>query len=494
MNTQVANSNAARAKVLSGNMAVSEIRNAHQALNLYGRKSPLSKVEAASLKRLVELHAFREEWDRVVDLASKSIVVGLRPQDEITLYRLWIEGLNEDLDIEGLTELGKHLLGRRQDKVEYLALAALAFVYSGKNNAVRSAVGQLYRMEAGGVVVEEILATVKCESLNREERLMGLRELASTLGESDAGYFSYRRFLGYAFENNALSTAAAAVKTLHKKYPESPDAYIVSALVDVNEGRWTSAQKSLDVVLANNPANTDAVLMKARCLEMTKKFEEARYFLLRNSARFAQGDYEFHIQIGMLEKRMWESMRNEVMLRDSASQHLKLALEAAHVYQFPTAPIQAALTDIGAIAVDSEPAQQRYWLLKLTPKYLASMLDHEGFQLRCPREVQMGDVIFFGAEGRGSKSIHSVSGFFRAQAQPVPDFIMGLTVRLGSAVVFENDVEVGLSNGVYEARDTFGIENFSKNGTARFYELDAAIADDIVTEVENMSVRLSRAM
>jgi hypothetical protein len=481
------------AKSVSKGALASEISLAHQSLNLYGRNKALSRKEVVTLRRLMDLHAFREEWDRIVDLASRSIVVGLRLEDEITMYRMWAEGLKEDFDVEGLTELGRHLVARREERPEYLAVGVLCFSYAGKANAVKAGLGQLYRMETTSPVIEEVLAIVKCDAARREERMMGLHDLARTLKDSDCGYLGYRRFLNYALENNALSTATATIKSLNKRFPESPDAYMTSALLDINAGEWESAIAALRVVLTHNPSHTEAILLMSRCLEMVGKVSDARFFLLQHAQLFAQGDYEFHIQMGMLEKRMSDRETKNDMLTSSASAHLKVALQAAQVYGFPVAPIQSALVDLGAVSTPQEPPRQGYWLLNLEAKPLAELLERQDFQLRCPREMKMGDVVFFSAKGRSAKPVHAVSGFFRVQSKPTTDVKFGLTVRMGNAVVFENDVSISREDGVFSAIDAHGLENFSDKHFARFFEIDASIADTIVSEVENMRVRMARA-
>jgi tetratricopeptide (TPR) repeat protein len=486
-------SNSVAASASKGILA-SEISSAHQALNLYGRSKSLSQKEVHTLKRLMELHAYREEWDRVVDIASRGIVVGLPPTDEITMYRIWVEGLKEDFDVEGLTELGRHLVARRDENAEYLAVGVLAFVYAGKVNAVKAGIGHLYRMDATSPVVEEVLAIVKCEAAHREERMMGLRDLAHALKDSDCGYLAYRRFLEYALENNALATASATIKSLNKRFPESPDAYMISALLDINAGEWNSAMDALRVVIAHNPSHTEAILMMARCLEMTGRVSDARFYLLQQAPLFAQGDYEFHIQLGMLEKRLSEGEKTNDMLTSSAAAHLKVALQASRVYGFPAAPIQSALVDLGAVAKSAEAPRQRYWLLNLDAKPLAELLEMQDFQLRCPRDVQMGDVVFFAAKGRSANPVHAVSGFFKVHSKPMVDAKLGLTVLTKNAVVFEHDVTISRENGVFPTPDAHGLENFSEKHFARFFELDSSVADHIVTEVENMHVHMARAV
>ncbi len=493
MNANRQEANVMDAKRVNSGLLASQVTEAHQVLNMFGRNKAFTVKEFGQLVRLVELHAFREEWDRIVDIASQSIVVGLRWDAELTMYRMWIEGLKEDLDTDGLVDLGRHLLSRRRDRTEYLALATLAFTYAGRPNAVRSAIGSLYRMEAGGDVVDEVLAIVKCEAIDREERMMGLRELASTLKDSSCGYLAYRRFLDYAFENNALYTASATLKSLNKKFPDAPDAYMVSALLAVNDGEWESAMDALRVVIANNPGQSEALLMMSRCLEMIGKVSQARDFLLQNAHHFVRGDYEFSVQLGLIEKRLCcEDSDGE--MRDSAAAHLKVALAAAHSYGFPTAPILSALEDIQAATAAPQAPRQRYWLLNVEPKTLAAILDRDELQLRCPESIQMGDVIFLSAEGRNSaKGQHAVSGFFTARSTPTADPSLGLTVRTAQAVVFEHDVEVSSESGIFAARDLHGLENFSNRNMARYFELDSSVADSIVNAVEGMQVRMARA-
>jgi hypothetical protein len=471
-----------------------EIRLKHHALNLYGRVKGLGRREIGELSRLIDLHACREEWDRVVDLASRAVVLGLSGQDEAAMYRIWIEALNEDLDTEGLAELGRHLLARRDESSQYLALGALSFLYAGKKRAVSSTVGQLYRAEAKGGVVDEVLAIVKCESMHREERMMGLRLLSATLKESGTGYLAYRRFLHYAWESDALSTAAATLKSMAKRFPESADAHFVSALIDIQEGQWPSAISALRAVLARTPENVEAVLMMSRCLEMTGRHSEARFALLNNAHLFSQGEYEFHVQLGMLEKKIAESKKSEKMMRESAIHHLKTALRAAPLYGLPEAPIRSVLVDMGALSSEPEAPRQRYWLLSVGPKPLAALLEREDFQMRSSANMQVGDVVFFSAEGRGVPGTHAISGFFKVRSEPIQDPALGLTVRTGNAVVFERDVTISQRDGIFAERDAYGLDNFSTESQAKFYEVDASIADSVISKVEGMRVHMAIAV
>jgi hypothetical protein len=473
-------------KQKSAGTMTKEIRSLHASLNLYGRQKTLSASEAEDLKRLLELHACREEWDRVVDLASQGIVLGGRVANETWFYRAWIEGLKEDLDVEGLSNLGRHLIARRTERVEYLALAVHAFTYAGQPAVVRSALQQLYRTEAGGQEVQDAFAVSRLESISREERMLGLRILASGLKTPCCGYFSYRAFLSYAFENGALATAASTLKSINGKFPESPEPYFVSALLSVNEGKWIEAIASLDIVLRQNCTHGDAILLKSRCMDMIGETAQSRFFLLENASNFVHGDYEFNVQLGLMERDLFRLSPSDSMLRASASSHLMMALKAARAYGFAEAPITAALKDLGvSFGKEDTDHAQKYWLMSLDAKLLVQVLESGDFHLRCPPIVKKNDVIFFAAEDRKlERGAIGVSGFLKVVSSATSDAALGFTAHVANAVVFENDITVAQDGGIYRAVDGFGQENFAKISVARFFEVDESIADEIVSKVD----------
>jgi hypothetical protein len=482
------------AKRVSGREMNQELQELHRSLNLYGRQKSLSVADTRNLKSLLELHAFREEWDRVVDLASQGIVLGVSRADEIWLYRAWLEGLKEDLDVEGLSSLGQHLIARRDERIDYLALAVHAFVYAGKPSIVKSALQQLYRMEADSSVVRDAFAVARLESVSRDERMMGLRGLASGLKKPCCGYFSYHSFLSYAFENDALATVASALKSINGKYPRCPEPHFVAALLAINEGKWQEGIACLDSILAQNSTHADALILKARCLDMVGKTEEGRQLLMQNASLFPKGDYELNVQLGLMERDLFQKATHDAMMHAAAVSHLSTAQKAAQAYGFSESAIVSALEELGARKSEMTPrGEQHYWLLTIEPKLLVQVLESEKFHLHCPSAVKKDDIIFFSAEGRQiDRSMRSVSGFMRANSSSKTDEELGATVQVCTPVVFEKDVEFKAQAGLYPMVDAFGQENCSKTGLMRYFEIEQNLVDDIVSQVESAHLQLRR--
>jgi len=334
--------------------------------------------------------------------------------------------------------------------------------------------------------VQDAFAVSRLESISREERIMGLRILASGLKSPCCGYFSYRAFLNYAFENGALATAASALKSINGKFPESPEPYFVSALLSVNEGEWAEAIASLDIVLLQNSAHADAILLKSRCMDMIGETAQARFFLLENAPSFVHGDYEFNVQLGLMERDLFRLSPSDSMLRASASSHLMMALKAARAYGFAESPLTASLRELGvSIGKEDTGYAQKYWLMSLDAKLLVQILESGDFHLRCPSHVKKNDVIFFAAENRKcERGSLAISGFLKVVSSATSDASLGFTAHVANPVVFENDIYLSNDGGIYRSFDGFGQENFANTGVARFFEVEESVADGIVSNVD----------
>jgi hypothetical protein len=136
----------------------------HKTLDLRGRQWPLGQEESRQVLELTELYAFREEWVRVVEIASRATALGCARASQPALYRIWIRALKELGDTAALGNLASHFLVRRSESQAFAALALLALTYAGRSWTARAVFNQLARLESSDALVLECLSLYRREN------------------------------------------------------------------------------------------------------------------------------------------------------------------------------------------------------------------------------------------------------------------------------------------------------------------------------------------
>lgn len=449
----------------------------------------LSKNEVRSLLQVFDILSFQEDWSRIVDLASRAVVIGVGVNAELRLYRAWIEGLKHNHDVGNLQVLAKHLLAKRYESEDFVALSSLACSYSGRNQYSKVLARHLSRAKRHSFYAIEACAVEKCESLSKQERASGLRLFDALVSRCD-WYFSLLNFYSYALENESFHTASNLLQRMSSLFPACTEPHWVAARVAMEQEEWFVAMTSLEAILQINPLSEEAVLAYSSCLESAGDLMAATEFLERHAQLFSQQDFDFNIACGNVKKRIF-ARYNAPESRREAIAHYGRALAATKKLKMSSAFIHLELHDLHAGVGEERIAsrgnasnQQNYWLLSIDDNCARGLFNQESALIRSPQGVSQNDVVFV---ARHSSRGDQVECLYKVSSAVVPDSQLGQVVRIDKPKFFESAITVEPSTEMQQAFDSSGCQNFSEFYYARVFKLDIETASKLVKQAETQN-------
>ncbi len=478
------------------------IRALEKTIGFESRTQTLRREEIESLLRLIELRAWKEDWDGVIENSSWGVWEGCGTNAQVKFYRAWLEGLKATNNVEGLEQVALHLLRQREEAIEFLALALMALSWAGRKSYARVIHHRLHTGQSRNVVVLEALAIALCEQLSSKQRTTGVKLLQRLVHSGNVSYFCHRTYVGYALENDCHVEAADAYTHLQERFPRCPEPYWGAAAVAMEEEKWGEAALILQELLSDNPDSTDALIALARCFELTGDLLAARDLLVSNRQLFHSADYDFNVTLGMMNKKLHDryGMAN---YRNYAVEHLAKALLVASRLGLPESSLHLALRELGAEASGEKlkadlrehtknetPVESRFWILVADEVLLRGMLKKGSFLVNAPKDLEENHLVFIALhsshEQTDSLEKSRILGLFKASSPGIPDAQFGRVVKLSGLKVFDAPVDFEMTKGTdfSLATDSSGSENFSMNGMARFVSVHSEAASRVVHLLE----------
>ncbi|MEY4066015.1 MAG: hypothetical protein RIR26_2223, partial [Pseudomonadota bacterium] len=370
-----------------------------------------SAGELASTLKCCELLFWKGAWDKVEDLASRTIATGCGLRGTLRLYRFWIESLRADYNFIGLKSLGKHLLSLRHSTNGFLPLSVLALSYTGERRfsgkILRSAWNQT---KAKSIALVEAFSVYHAESPQRVRREKGLQYLQALNVKNKSNYFLARNYLVYALENDYLEEASRAFELVHDRFPRCPEPFWGAARLAVAQGHWSEAARVLQELVADHPDNVDALIALAGCFEKTGDLLASRDILLSSGELFYKSDYDYAATLGTVSKKLFERYgMNEY--REEAIRAYSQAITAAEKLGLSEAPLRVALNEIGGhSSLLTESAGQKWksrqesttaenisspraWILSVDDHDVVNFRRHTNLLMRSPGVVRKGDIV-----------------------------------------------------------------------------------------------------
>jgi hypothetical protein len=478
-----------------------------------GRRGPYTREELETTARLVELLSFREDWVKVAEVASRAIVLGCGPRASLRFYRAWLEALRGTQDVEGLQALARHLLLRRAESDDYLALACMALAHAGRRaygkvlyarlaaKAPRHPRNQNPVKEASATRADPIARTGRkterrnsalaweaiavwlCEAPKPEERLKGVDLLARLCAARKQRYFTLRNYLSYSLEADELEHASAAYNAMHDRFPFAPDPYLAAARISMSENDYAAASVALQELLADNPRHPDAILALASCLERTGDLLAARDILASGADLFDADDYDFNATSGVINKKLHERY-GMAAHRASAIRQLSMALRAAGRMGLPQASLHTALFELEAgvgeqaLRSSSVKESETVWMLTVEDDLADKLVSAGEVILRAPGDATVGRTILLTRPNPRVDGVEMITAVLETTSPVVPDTRYGRAIAARVVKTLSVPLEVELHDVRYPLRDAWGCENFAEGKFARFYELpmDEAMA------------------
>jgi len=454
-----------------------------------GIKAPYTKDELELTSTLVEFLAFREDWQKVAEMASRTIVRGCGPKARVRFYRAWLEALRALDDVEGLQSLGRHMLLLRHEGADYVALACLALTHAGRRAYARTLYGHLVKnVEKKSVLVWEAMAQWLAESPSAKERAKGVEMFALQCSRAPS-YFSLRSYLIASLDADSLEHAASAYNFIHEEFPLAPEPYLASARLAMSENDFTAASVTLQQLLADNPRNVEGLLALSHCFEKSGDLLAARDLLSSNEALFDCDDVDFNSTLGIVDKKLHERY-GMAGHHQSAVRHLSVALRACEKMQLPQGAVHAALLALGAgvgeqIVAGASGHDETLWMLAADESVGNDLMERKDVILRAPQGVTRGQLILLTRPNPRMQGVELVCAVFEVTSPLVPDREFGWAVSARLVKTLSSPLEVELHDVRYPHRDGWGCENFARDHYARFYELPLAEASELLTLVEH---------
>lgn len=469
-----------------------------------GATKPYSKEELELILAYVELLAFKEQWSRIAEVASRAIVQGAGPNARTRLYRAWAEALRADADVEGLQKLARHLLAMRHESsahaADCVALACMAFTWAGRRAYGRACYVYVQRSlrsrgQPSSALKWEAVATWLSEAPALEERLKGVELFSRLCAVRRGRYFTLRNYLSYSLESDELEHAATAYNAMNEQFPLAPEPYLASARVSMAEGNWADAAKALQELLADNPQHTEGLLGLAQCFERMGDLVAARDLLTSGQELFETDDPDFNATLGTVNRKLFERYKME-SYRRAAVRQLSVALRGASRLNISEAPLHTALLSLDAGVGERVVESQRFtssahtndeatvWMLAAEAALGDALVKAGEVVLRAPEAAAPGQWIFLTRPHPRLDGVELISAVFEITSPVVPDARYGRAVSARLVKPMAVPIEVELHDVRYPAVDGWGCENFANTREARFYSLPIGFAPDLLAHVE----------
>jgi tetratricopeptide (TPR) repeat protein len=245
------------------------------------------KTSRSALYELLEVYACQEEWAKVVNIASRAVLHLDALDERIPFYLMWMFGLKEQYNFEDMVELGKHLLRVNKKDKNYMALAMMNFHFAGFRKTATLLFYKLLKVYKQDVLLKEAFGYYLSDEEDKKKRFKGIVLLKQLCESEESSYFTWRNFLNVLNENDFLGVAAEFYHKMHDRFPYAPEPYFVSSLIAMDEGDWSEGIRMLRQLLKDNPKNTEALLVLAKCHELAGEQDAADELL--NQDEIAMG-------------------------------------------------------------------------------------------------------------------------------------------------------------------------------------------------------------
>ena len=229
-------------------------------------KKPMSKAKDYLIKSL-ECHAFLNDWEKVVDISSKAVFRMNSFQKRSEFYYMWMTGLLELSDINGLKCLSEHKKNFIKEE-EAIALSEITKHFiSGFQNINHLGTQNLSEKKT---LTGELKSYMFIYAKPLKDKKQGLSLFNGISFIAPMNYFRVRNFLRAYSDNDFTKQMSELYNYMSKNFPFSPEPYIASALISAKKKDWKSASKLFFQLASDNPKEesyknlTQFFLMKSR--------------------------------------------------------------------------------------------------------------------------------------------------------------------------------------------------------------------------------------
>ncbi len=476
------------------------IQELKETLNFENSSRALTQQEVLNALELVRLASLKEDWSTVVLASSHGVNSGCGKNACLFFYRSWIEALRKTHELEKVQLLALHLMRFRNEFAEFVPLALMALSYCGRRDYARRIARAIQKDPMARTALGcESIATFLAEGRARSGRAWAVSTLGKMAHKFKKNYFLNLNYLEYALENGFMTEASDAFNNIHESFPQCAEPYWGAARLAMRSDNWGEAASCVQEILADNPENTNALLVVSKCMEKSGDLLAARDLLTSSRECFDDYEYEFNVSLGLINSKLF-SRYKMTQYRDASIRHLSRALKAAPVLGVSAATLHLALRDlnagVGEQSFKSKISKEemratgksgdKYWMLTLDDAALRGIVSKDSLLLRCPENVQKGDVVFlsrFSSTQIDSKI--KIVGLLKATSDTIPDPEYRCAAQFGEIKIFEKDSQIDLMTELtFPATDAWGCRNFSTSGEAFYSELTQESATRVIDYLE----------
>ena len=354
-------------------------------------------------RRLLLIRAWSGDWDGVARDASSTLLWAQGKGARVWLYRAWLEALRSQDDLEGLTDLARHLLGSWGGAEAHGELALGCLSLAGKLGLARKLLGELEpRPRWGRALALEMRATFYSQCKEPGLRARGVARLGRLWKAGLRNhYFPSRNVLLCSLENGAHRLAAQVYATLGEEIPCAPEPLWQEVLAALFDEQVPVAISLLERRVFSCPMDTDAGVTLAQCLYAEGHHGDALEVL----GHLPPGDMDQEILLGMCNLHQWQTTGSEES-RESARSALLAARDSSEALGVSSSAVVAALRLLDGPGPLSTTRGLAYVVEESTWR---ALLRERGVLLVCPRNVGAGDLLVFAVPEGGSLVVRGMA-------------------------------------------------------------------------------------
>lgn len=308
--------------------------------SIFWREPNPKASSCIQLKRLLETYATFENWENVIDLASKAVVHLNKNYERAEFYYIWIIGLYETNDVHSLLLLAKHLIGMGNEYSVFNCLAIMAYTFAGKQKTALNLlkkqrkqhnIKNRYYKEAFSL----FLTTLKSQKhINR-----GILLLKKLCANKSAGYFTWRNCLRILSQNNCEKSMSRMYNLMHVRFPYAHEPYITSALIAIDEKNWPESIRILIQIIKDNPSNKDAIIALVHSYAENNELEKAWNLINNKKNLFDEQDLDYNCTMAKLLEQKVNENNNKYDCEDAILYYDK-AISLSNFFRFPTGKLE----------------------------------------------------------------------------------------------------------------------------------------------------------
>jgi tetratricopeptide (TPR) repeat protein len=448
---------------------------------------PLLLRESELLVELLDHWMLREQWDPIIEWASRAILQGCSFRWAGAVYRYWLEALVANHDTEGVFRLSKHLLSFRKETNEFVALALYGLCKIDRPYLARPLARHLLRLKKKSQLVVESLAThaVLFGGPHRSDKALAL--FAKLTSASATSLLTNLNWYMCALESENHDQAASALEQLSQNHPEALELLRVAAHVAIDEGDWSAVVRHMSAAVALVPFNHDERIALAGALEYAGELYGARAVLSSVAASVSRDDYDFWATSASVHYKLHRRYHQKAH-RQEALIAVKNALRVCRAYGVPSSNFLAMEQELNATRSAREATEPRFWIAMASDEGWRRLLQRPSFLVKVPAGASAGDVVFLcrGSSLEGAR-LCDIDGAMRLLTSGVPDEHLGNVAKCGHFKMFDKPVRHVFEQTPELCRDGHGLLNFSGRFGLFYSELSASSAEKVLANLEAVS-------